>query len=195
MTKIYLHLALSRSPFPLWKYEEVSNTCSIFCRTAQLQCIAHKRKLVHYYYWSCLFCSALAVYQVQRVLTIICYCCTTYLLLCDECVPTADPPARLCIAHLFKQVLVCAALYCAMCNAQLCRREICAVCDKEYNCFITRLRRPILSLHQHVQFQTRANVCTCSGSCTMEAVLGKIKSGRGRFHVLCGPKMLQNERD
>ena len=44
-----------------------------------------------------------------------------------------------------------------------------------------------------------ANVCTCSDSCTMEAVLGKIKSGRGDFPIHClvfyDPKMLQNRRN
>ena len=78
-------------------------------------------------------------------------CCTTYLLLCDECLPMADPPAQSCITNCAKYSYV--LLFIVQCT--LCRRGLCAVCDEEYNCFITRPRLPILSLHQHVQLQVQ----------------------------------------
>ena len=97
-----------QTPLPLWKYEEVSNTCS---NTQQLNnCIAEET--MH----CCLFHSGLAVYQVQRVLiTIIyCCCCTIGLLLCDECVPM--PTCTLVHCKLCKVLKVCASLDCALHN-------------------------------------------------------------------------------
>ena len=108
MTKICLHLALSRPPFLFGSMKKLA--IHVPYSAEQHNFTALKIGAIH---WSCLFCSALAVYQVQRVLcTMICCCCscTTYLLLCDECVPMADPPpAQLCIAQLFK-VLICVLL-------------------------------------------------------------------------------------
>lgn len=64
----------------------------------------------------CLFHSGLAVYQVQRVLiTIIyCCCCTIGLLLCDECVPM--PTCTIVHCKLCKVLKVCASLDCALHN-------------------------------------------------------------------------------
>ena len=107
MTKICLHLALSRPPFLFGSMKKLA--IHVPYSAEQHNFTALKIGAIH---WSCLFCSALAVYQVQRVLcTMICCCsCTTYLLLCDECVPMADPPpAQLCIVQLFK-VLICVLL-------------------------------------------------------------------------------------
>jgi len=117
---------------------------------AALQCI-----LLHI--GCCLFCRALAVYQVQRVLTkICCYCCC--------CCTTISAFVRWkcahgpwCIIVLYKlcNVLIYVLLFNVQYVMHTLQRGLCAACDKEYDCFITKLRLPILSLHQYVQLQVQ----------------------------------------
>ena len=195
VTRICLYLALSRiqTPLPLWKNEEFSNTCSIFCRTAQFTALQ-----------SCIIrvcCIAMHIGAIYWLLSILqsigCLPSTksthhnlllllllhTYLLLCDE---WPNPPfARLCITN-------CAAssVYCAMCNAHLAGGDFVQCVIKEYYCFITRLRLPILSLHQHVQLQVQmfAHVQVLA---QWKSSQEKSSQGRGHFpvhlFVLFGP--------
>ena len=163
MTNICLHLALSRPPFLFGNMKKLAihvpysaerpNSLHFSLSPSEwaaLQCI-----LVHI--GCCLFCRALAVYQVQRVLTkICCYCCC--------CCTTISAFVRWkcahgpwCIIVLYKlcNILVYVLLFHVQYVMHTLQRGLCAACDKEYDCFITRLRLPILSLHQHVQLQVQ----------------------------------------
>ena len=186
MTKICLHLALSRPPFLFENMKKLAIHVLYSAEADTTPCIAVG--IVH----CCLFCSGSAVYQVQRVLTIICcccYCCTTDLLLCDECVPMAapSPPAQLCFANCAKYSYVLLFVQYTLHN--------CAGGDFVHQCVIKHIT--VLSqedldhpdtifasacavadasvcTYVHVQMQVFAHICTCSGSSTMEAVPGKI---------------------
>ena len=104
MTKNFPPLALSRPPFLFGNMKKLA---------------IHVQYTIHYIVVEtmhcCLFHSGLAVYQVQRVLiTIIyCCCCTIGLLLCDECVPM---PTCTSVHCKLCKVLVCASVDCALHN-------------------------------------------------------------------------------
>ena len=192
MTKMCLYLALFRPPFLFGKMKKLAihvpysaeRHNSLHCSLASSECAALQCILVQYI-GCCLFCRALAVYQVQRVLTIICCCCCCCTLICFCAMNGRTPFARLCITN-------CAAssVYCAMCNAHLAGGDFVQCVIKEYNCFITRLRLPILSLHQHVQLQVQmfAHVQVLA---QWKSSQEKSSQGRGHFpvhlFVLFGP--------
>ena len=120
MTKICLHLALSRPPFLFGNVKKLAIHVSIFCRGGHNSCAVG---------W-------LAVYQVQRVLTIICCCCcsTTEICFCAMNVCLWPTPPLLLLHNCAFQIVQRLHI------AQLCGRRLCAsVCD---NCFITRRLRP-----------------------------------------------------
>ena len=101
-----------KTPLPLWKNEEVSNTCSIFCRTAQFTALQ-----------SCIIrvcCIAMHIGAIYWLLSILqsigCLPSTksthhnlllllllhTYLLLCDE---WSNPPLHNCALQIVQHHL------------------------------------------------------------------------------------------
>jgi len=167
MTKLCPPLARSRPPF---LFGSMKKLAIHVLYTQQLNnCIAVET--MH----CCLFCSGLAVYQVQRVLiTIIyCCCCTIGLLLCDECVPMPTCTSVHC--KLCKVLKVCASLDCALHN--------CARGDFVHQCVIWSqedLDHPD-TIFASACAVAGADVYTCSGSSAVKAVPGQISSGKGSF--------------
>ena len=105
-----------QTPLPLWKNEEVSNTCSIFCRTAQFtalqSCIIRVRCIAMHIgaiYWllsilqsiGCLPSTKSTHHNLLLLLLL-----HTYLLLCDEW------PNPLCTIVHYK---LC-SIICLLCN-------------------------------------------------------------------------------
>ena len=104
------------------------------------------------------------------------------------------------IAHctIVQSTHMCVTLNCATWNAQCAGGDFVQCVIKNLTVLSQNLDDPYYLCISMCSCRC-ANVCTCSGSCTMEAVLGKIKSGRGDFPIRClvfyDPKMLQNRRN
>ena len=107
-----LYLALLRPPFLFGKMKKLAihvpysaeRHNSLHCSLASSECAALQCILVQYI-GCCLFCRALAVYQVQRVLTIICCCCCCCTLICFCAMNGRTPPLHDCALQIVQHHL------------------------------------------------------------------------------------------
>ena len=186
-----------QTPFPLWKYEEVSNTCSIFCRTAQFYCIENWCNSLELSILQCIGCLPstkstlhhdLLLLQLHNLSTFVRWMCAY------------GRPPSCTIVHctIVQSTHMCVTLNCATWNAQCAGGDFVQCVIKNLTVLSQNLDDPYYLCISMCSCRC-ANVCTCSDSCTMEAVLGKIKSGRGDFPIRClvfyDPKILQNRRN
>ena len=156
-----------QTPLPLWKYEEVSNTCSIYT-TQQLHCSGNYA-LLSVLQWAGCLPSTKSTHHHNLLLLLHNWsafvrwmCAYAHLHTCA--LQIVQSTQSMCFSRL--------------CIAQLCKRRLCAsVCD-----LITRedLDHPD-TIFASACAVAGADVYTCSGSSAVKAVPGQISSGKGSF--------------
>ena len=151
MTKIVSFLAFYKTPLPFWKNEQISNICSIFCRTGQFSAVQCRGHVFHWKLAALSILQRIGCYQVQTVLTMPYHDMPQYVMAWHRCqvqivLTIICCYTRVCFSAMNVRLWPSPTLFCAfhkMCNALCCgwliaqfvmhtMRGLCAVCDKGF---------------------------------------------------------------